>query len=202
MGDSKENGGILGKIFVAVVVALLVGGSSPWWWGRLMELLQNAGGGRTGDYELALVGPPRFDFLGSGGGVGPPTWREGRYAFLSDVRVANHADGQLVVRKVRVELSNDTGSFAQGEQALGSLNRWKMAPGQTDMVELQVRTDILQDHQRLKTRFELAANQPKPRFEYRLHGSVSFEILTATGQTETKTFNLERFQVVIQPFGP
>jgi hypothetical protein len=202
MGKEKKGSGILGKIFLAVVVALLVGGTAPWWWGPLNQYLRSVGLFGTGTYTLELVGSPRFDFLGSGGGEGPPPYREGRYAFLSDVRVANHGDAQLVVREVRVALSNEAGLFAKGEDKLGSLDRWKIAAGQTDLVEVQVTTDVLQDQDKLKTRFELPPGQPKPRFRYSLHGTVSFDVLTATGESETKTFNLERFGVRIEPFGP
>ena len=205
MGENKKGNGILGKIVLAVVVALLVGGTAPWWWKELPWFNGDPNDSdrppRTSGYELELIGPPRFDFLGSGGGVGPPRYRLGRYAFLSDVHVANHSDTQLVVRKVRVTLRNAAGLFAEGEQALGSLDRWKIAPGKTDHLEIQVRTDILQDKKRLKTRFELSAGRPKPRFEFVLHGSVYFEILTPTGELETKIFKLERFDVLIQPFG-
>lgn len=205
MPDKKEGNGILGKIVVAIVVALLVGGTAPWWWKELVQDKPPTNDPSTppvtSGYELDLVGQPRFDFLGSGGGVGPPPYRLGRYAFLCDVRVANHGNTQLVVRKANVTLRNPAGVFAEGKQSLGSLDRWKIAPGQTDLVELQVRTDILRDQELFKSRFELAPGQPKPRFEFTLHGSVSFEVLSATGELETKTFTLERIDVLIQPFG-
>lgn len=202
MGDSEKGSGILSKVLVAVLLALLVGGTAPWWWGGLMQLLRDKKVLGKGNYEIALVGPPRFDFLGSGGGIGPPPYREGRYAFLSDVRVANHSSAQLVVRKVEITLSNDAGLFAKGEQELSSLDRWKIASHQTDVVQLQVRTDLFQDQDKLKSRFELPPGAAKPHFEYNLHGSVSFEVLTSTGESERKSFNLDRFHVLIEPFGP
>jgi hypothetical protein len=208
MAGDKEKSGVLGKIFVAVVVALLAGGTAPWWWKEFISEKSPANGPEPArevspsGYDIELVGAPRFDFLGSGGGVGPPPYRLGRYAFLSDVRVTNKGSQQLFVRSVDVTLLNAAGVFAQGAQNLGSLDRWKIPPGKTHVLELQVRTDILQDQEKFKTRFELPSGQPKPRFEFVLHGSVTFEVLAATNEPETRTIRLERFDVLIQPFGP
>lgn len=154
---------------------------------------------RNGNVVVESLGAPTWGFLGSGGGIGPPRWREGRYGVDISVRVTNPTRHTLQLYAAHAEILDSIGRLAHGSVRLAGSPDFNVESGATKVVGLQITTQVVRDSLVFLRRFQQSEGEQQPRIERNIRGTVIINYSHAEGLDST-IIPITTARAVISPF--